>query len=69
MRVMKGVEGFAGLKVALEGGDIDVVRAFFAKEEEGSWKDLSIAGYLLANAFRRNSSSAPDTIPAVKVCT
>lgn len=65
-RVSKGVAGFLTLGAALENGDIDSVRAFFASEEVGSWKDFSAAGYLLANAFRRNSSAAPDTLPSVK---
>lgn len=55
------------LKGPLESGEIEPVRSFFTSEEEGYWKDFSAAGYLLANAFRRNSSAAPDTLPAVKV--
>lgn len=35
-------------------------------EEVGSWKDFSAAGYLLANAFRRNSTTPPDSLPSVK---
>jgi len=66
-RVKGGVRAFLGLRSALEGGDIDTVRTFFTKEEEGGWKDLSAAGYLLANAFRRNSTAAPDSLPSVKV--
>ena len=27
---------------------------------------MTAAGYLLSNAFRRNSSAAPDSLPAVK---
>jgi hypothetical protein len=67
-RVSKGVAGFVGLKSLLENGDIDAVRTYFTSEDAGSWKDLSIAGYLLANAFRRNSTAAPDSLPSVKVC-
>eukprot|EP00814_Leptocylindrus_danicus_P014113 CAMPEP_0116008970 /NCGR_PEP_ID=MMETSP0321-20121206/3168_1 /TAXON_ID=163516 /ORGANISM="Leptocylindrus danicus var. danicus, Strain B650" /LENGTH=203 /DNA_ID=CAMNT_0003477871 /DNA_START=51 /DNA_END=662 /DNA_ORIENTATION=+ len=33
---------------------------------EGSWSDFQSAGYLLANAFRRSSSTAPDALPSVK---
>lgn len=66
-RVTKGVTAFVGLKGALENGDVDAVRPFFTSEDEGTWKDLSLAGYLLANAFRRNSTAAPDTLPSVKV--
>jgi hypothetical protein len=66
-RVTQGVKGFLAIGPAVESGDIDTVRAYFNGEEIGSWKDLSVAGYLLANAFRRNSSAAPDTLPSVKV--
>jgi hypothetical protein len=68
-RVTKGVASFVGLKSALEKGDIDAIRSYFSSEEEGSWKDFTAAGYLLANAFRTNSSAAPDSLPSVKVCT
>lgn len=66
-RVSRGVASFVALKGALENAEIDTVRSFFTSEDEGSWKDFSAAGYLLANAFRTNSSAAPDTIPSVKV--
>jgi len=67
-RVQKGVVGFMSLQASLEKGDVDAVRDFFKSEDVGkSWKDLSTAGYLLANAFRTNSTAAPDTLPAVKV--
>jgi hypothetical protein len=62
------MDGFVGLKDALEKNDIDSVRAYFSSEDEGAWKDFTSAGYLLANAFRSNSSAAPDTLPSVKVC-
>jgi hypothetical protein len=68
-RVKKGVQGFLSLGGSIESGTIDDVRTFFTSEEDGMWKDFSAAGYLLANAFRRNSSAAPDTLPSVKVCT
>lgn len=32
----------------------------------GAWKDFSTAGYLLANAFRRSSSTPPDSLPSVQ---
>ena len=67
-RVKAGVKAFLGIGGALESGNIDAVRSFFTQEDEGSWKDLSAAGYLLANAFRRNSTAAPDSLPSVKVC-
>lgn len=63
----KGVDGFVALKDALEKNDIDAVRAYFSSENEGAWKDFTAAGYLLANAFRTNSSAAPDTLPSIKV--
>jgi hypothetical protein len=40
---------------------------YFTLDSVGSWKDTSIAGYLLANAFRRSSATPPDSLPAVKV--
>lgn len=66
-RVKAGVVGFLTIGASLESGDIASVRTFFTDESTGSWQDFSAAGYLLANAFRRNSSAAPDTLPAVKV--
>jgi hypothetical protein len=64
-RVTQGVQEFRALKAALTDGNVDRIKQFFA--EDGSWKDFSTAGYLLANAFRRNSTAAPDTLPTVKV--
>lgn len=66
-RVEQGVSGFLGIKGALEGGDINAVRDWFSSEQVGGWKDFSAAGYLLANAFRRNSTTPPDSLPSVKV--
>ncbi|GMI17448.1 hypothetical protein TrLO_g3623 [Triparma laevis f. longispina] len=40
------------------------IKEFFA--EESCYKDYASAGYLLANAFRRSSSTAPDKLPAVQ---
>jgi hypothetical protein len=67
-RVTKGVKGFLSLGGSLESGSIDDLKTFFKSEEDGMWKDFSAAAYLLANAFRRNSTAAPDTLPSVKVC-
>jgi hypothetical protein len=67
-RVTKGVKGFLSLGGSLESGSIDEIKTFFTSEEDGMWKDFSAAAYLLANAFRRNSAAAPDTLPSVKVC-
>ena len=66
-RVKAGIQGYLALGPALEAGNIDVLRAYFTTEDMGGWKDLTAAGYLLANAFRRNSSAAPDSLPSVKV--
>lgn len=66
-RVKAGVKGFLALQPALEAGNIDPIREYFTSEDTGSWKDLTAAGYLLANAFRRNSTASPDSLPAVKV--
>lgn len=67
-RVTKGVIGFLSLGGSLESGNIDDAKNFFKSEEDGNWKDFSAAGYLLANAFRRSSSTPPDKLPSVKVC-
>lgn len=66
-RVKGGVKGFLGLQADLEAGNLDPLRAYFANEDAGGWKDFSSAAYLLANAFRRNSTAAPDSLPTVKV--
>lgn len=55
------------IRAQLESGDIDSIRKFFTSEDVGSWKDLSTAGYLLANAFRRSSNTPPESLPSVKV--
>jgi hypothetical protein len=65
---MKGVSGFIGLKSLLEKGDVESIRTYFSSDEGGLWKDFTAAGYLLANAFRTNSSASPDSLPSVKVC-
>lgn len=39
-------------------------RKQFMKSED--WEDFKAAGYLLGNAFRRNSQQQPDSLPAVK---
>lgn len=65
-RVKAGVKSFVGLKGGIEAGDLGPAKAFFESEDIGNWKDASAAGYLLANAFRRNSTTPPDSLPAVK---
>lgn len=66
-RVKAGARSFVALGATIEGGDLDAFRSYFSQEDVGNWKDLSTAGYLLANAFRRNSTAAPDSLPSVKV--
>ena len=67
-RVKAGIQGFLKLESSLKDGSVTEAQAYFASEEVGGWGDISTAGYLLANAFRRNSSASPDSLPAVKVC-
>jgi hypothetical protein len=66
-RVKEGITGYLALGPAVDNGDLDAIRSYFASDVMGNWKDLSTAGYLLANAFRRNSTAAPDSLPSVKV--
>ena len=66
-RVKAGSKAFLALRPAIDGGDLDAIRPYFSREDSGNWNDFSAAGYLLANAFRRNSSAAPDSLPSVKV--
>jgi hypothetical protein len=61
-RVTAGLKAFLALNV----NQLNTVNTFFETADEGGWEDLSAAAYLLANAFRTNSSKAPDTLPAVK---
>ena len=69
-RVKSGVKAFVNLNPALSNGDIDLLRQYFQNDVDvGYWKDFSTAGYLLANAFRTNSSAPPDNLPSVKVRT
>jgi len=65
-RVTQGVKAFLALSSSLDTGTVDGVKAFFLTEDAGGWKDASAAGYLLANAFRRSSSTPPDNLPSVK---
>jgi hypothetical protein len=66
-RVKASIQGLLRSVDALKNDDSNAVKAYFEGEDEGSWKDLTVAGYLLSNAFRRNSTAAPDSLPAVKV--
>ena len=65
-RVTAGVKGFLALSGPLEGGSIAEAKSFLSSEEEGGWGDFKSAGYLLSNAFRRNSTTPPDSLPSVK---
>merc|ERR1711957_248245 len=65
-RVTAGVKAFLALSSSLDSGTADGVKAFFATEDVGGWKDVSAAGYLLSNAFRRSSTTPPDNLPSVK---
>lgn len=66
-RVTRAMQGFIALESSLQEGSFDKTKEFLTSEEDGAWKDGSSAGYLLANAFRRSSSTAPDSLPSVKV--
>mmetsp|Transcript_16356 Transcript_16356/g.41009 ORF Transcript_16356/g.41009 Transcript_16356/m.41009 type:complete len:220 (+) Transcript_16356:108-767(+) len=65
-RVKVSVTGLLKSYDELKNGDSKVAKEYFSSEDGGSWKDLTSAGYLLSNAFRRSSSTAPDSLPAVK---
>eukprot|EP00525_Craspedostauros_australis_P009655 CAMPEP_0198110846 /NCGR_PEP_ID=MMETSP1442-20131203/2844_1 /TAXON_ID= /ORGANISM="Craspedostauros australis, Strain CCMP3328" /LENGTH=218 /DNA_ID=CAMNT_0043767061 /DNA_START=56 /DNA_END=712 /DNA_ORIENTATION=- len=65
-RVTKSIQALIVAQTALEGGDSGPAKAYFSGDETGTWKDITTAGYLLSNAFRRNSTTAPDSLPAVK---
>ena len=66
-RVKASIQGLLALEGSLKNGDSKPAKAYFESEDGGSWKDLTSAGYLLSNAFRRNSTTPPDSLPAVKV--
>ena len=65
-RVIAGVKTYIGLSPSIENADLSAATAFFTSDEQGSWSDFAAAGYLLSNAFRRSSSTAPDALPSVK---
>mmetsp|Transcript_4828 Transcript_4828/g.9209 ORF Transcript_4828/g.9209 Transcript_4828/m.9209 type:complete len:208 (+) Transcript_4828:61-684(+) len=65
-RVKAGVQGFVDLQRNVVSGNLEGLTVYFTSEEVGSWKDVSVAGYLLANAFRRSSTTPPDSLPSVK---
>ena len=55
----------AGAKAFKAATSDEAVAALFA-EKDGALDDLEAAGFLLANAFRINSTQNPDKIPQVK---
>jgi len=59
-RVKEAVKGLLAVEASLAAGNSKDAKNYFASEEAGSWKDLTAAGYLLSNAFRRNSNTPPD---------
>jgi hypothetical protein len=67
-RVRDGIKQFVLLSNDLEKSDLQSTQYFFSSDAVGSWKDTSVAGYLLANAFRTSSAKPPDSLPSVKVC-
>ena len=68
-RVKTSVKGLLQVEEFLKNGDSKSAKAYFDGEDAGSWKDLTAAGYLLSNAFRRTASKAPDSLPSVQVRT
>lgn len=65
-RVKAGIKGFIDLQGNIVSGNVEGLSVYFTSEEVGNWKDTSVAGYLLANAFRRSSTTPPDSLPSVK---
>ena len=63
-RVAAGAKEFKAAKAAVEAGDSKSLSPLFAKD--AAYDDLLAAGYLLANAFRINSTQNPDKIPQVQ---
>ena len=66
-RVKTSIKGLLQTEESLKNGDSKSANAYFDGEDAGSWKDLTAAGYLLSNAFRRTSTTPPDSLPSVKV--
>jgi hypothetical protein len=59
-RVKESIKGLLAAEEALAAGNSKDAKDYFTAEDAGSWKDLTAAGYLLSNAFRRSSTTAPD---------
>ena len=54
-----------GLKEGVSNGKL-LKNAFFEGGKDSAAEDFLAAAYLLANAFRTNSTTAPDSLPTVK---
>jgi len=65
-RVTAGLKAFLKLSSSLDDGSKEAANAYFSIKDVGGWEDSSAAAYLLANAFRRSSSTPPDSLPSVK---
>ena len=66
-RVITAVKALLVVEGTLESGSVAEAKEYFSGDAVGEWKDFAAAGYLLSNAFRRSSSTAPDSLPSVKV--
>jgi glutathione S-transferase len=64
-RVSKGAEAYMGLGDAVAGGKL-AAAPFFAGDKNSPAEDFLGASFLLANAFRINSTTSPDSLPTVK---
>lgn len=67
-RVQAGAKALLALNTSSDAFNQEAAVQYFNSDNntEGSWADFQSAGYLLANAFRRSSSTAPDALPSVK---
>ena len=64
-RVTKGADGYMGLGDAVASGKF-LAAPFFAGDKNSPAEDFLGAAFLLANAFRSNSTASPDTLPTVR---
>ena len=64
-RVKRGAASFLSLRPAVEGGLL-LRDPFVAGGKDSPFEDFASAAYLLANAFRSNSTTAPDSLVTVK---
>jgi hypothetical protein len=63
--VSSGATGFFALGDAVASGDL-LQDPFFVGGKDSPAEDFLAKAFLLANAFRSNSSAAPDSLPTVK---